>query len=389
MRKIRLARVITRLNIGGPATHVVQLATKLPESEFETLLITGREGQHEASMVYLARRAGLSPLVIPELSPDIGLRDGIALVKLVQEFRHWHPDIVHTHTAKAGTLGRLAARLAGVPAVVHTFHGHVLRGYFPRPLEELFRTIERGMALLTDRIVTLSPSLRADLIEMRIAPSSKIEVIPLGMDFSGLVGPGGPRGYLRQELGIENLHPIIGTVGRLVSIKNQALFLRAARSMVDSGSQANFVIVGDGELRPSLESQARDLDLAGRVHFLGWREEMSPIYRGLDIFALTSNNEGTPLSLLEAMAAGLPVVATSVGGVPDVVTDGVNGLLVPPGDGEAMTESWRRILRDPARSQRMGERARQDVIGRFGLERMLEKMRALYKSIAEERIEAH
>lgn len=388
MRKIRLARVITRLNIGGPATHVVQLATKLPESEFETLLITGREGQHEASMVYLARRAGLSPLVIPELSPDIGLRDGIALVRLVQEFRHWHPDIVHTHTAKAGTLGRLAARLAGVPAVVHTFHGHVLRGYFPRPLEELFRTIERGMALLTDRIVTLSPSLRADLIEMRIAPSSKIEVIPLGIDFSGLVGPGGPRGYLRQELAIENLHPIIGTVGRLVSIKNQALFLRAARSMVDSGSQANFVIVGDGELRPSLESQARDLDLAGRVHFLGWREEMSPIYKGLDIFALTSNNEGTPLSLLEAMAAGLPVVATSVGGVPDVVTDGVNGLLVPPGDGEAMTESWRRILRDPARSQRMGERARQDVIGRFGLERMLEKMRALYKSIAEERIGA-
>ncbi|MGA2819258.1 MAG: glycosyltransferase family 4 protein [Anaerolineales bacterium] len=384
-----MARVITRLNIGGPATHVVQLASRLPPSEFETLLITGREGPGEASMLYLAQRAGLSPLVIPELSPDIGLRDGIALVKLVREFQRWHPDIVHTHTAKAGTLGRLAARLAGVPAVVHTFHGHVLRGYFPRPLEDLFRTIERGMALLTDRIVTLSPSLRADLIEMRIAPSSKIEVIPLGMDFSGLVGPGGPRGYLRQELGIENLHPIIGTVGRLVSIKNHAMFLRAARSMVDSGSQANFVIVGDGELRQSLEAQARGLDLTARVYFLGWREEMSPIYGDLDIFALTSNNEGTPLSLLEAMAAALPVVATSVGGVPDVVTDQVNGLLVRPGDGEAMAESWRRILKDPARSQRMGARARQDVIGRFGLERMLEKMRALYRSIAEERIEAH
>ncbi|MGD0575786.1 MAG: glycosyltransferase family 4 protein [Anaerolineales bacterium] len=388
MRKLRLARVITRLNVGGPATHVVQLASRLPPSEFETLLITGREGPGEASMLYLAERAGVTPLVIPELTPVLAGQDLIALSKLVRTFQHWRPDIVHTHTAKAGTLGRLAARLTGVPAVVHTFHGHVLRGYFPRPVEELFRMVERGMALLTDRIVTLSPSLRSDLIGMKIAAASKIEVIPLGIDFSQLVERERRRGYLRQVLGIENPYPIIGTVGRLVSIKNHTMFLRAARSMVNSGIQASFVIVGDGELRPSLEAQARSMDLAGRIFFLGWREEMSAIYLDLDIFALTSNNEGTPLSLIEAMAAGLPVVATAVGGVPDVVTDQRNGFLVPADDSAALAETWRTILKDPERSKQIGEQARLDAVRRFGLERMLEQTRELYRSLAGRRIGA-
>jgi glycosyltransferase involved in cell wall biosynthesis len=339
-------------------------------------------------MLYLAERAGVTPLVIPELTPVLAGQDLIALSKLVRTFQHWRPDIVHTHTAKAGTLGRLAARLTGVPAVVHTFHGHVLRGYFPRPVEELFRMVERGMALLTDRIVTLSPSLRSDLIGMKIAAASKIEVIPLGIDFSQLVERERRRGYLRQVLGIENPYPIIGTVGRLVSIKNHTMFLRAARSMVNSGIQASFVIVGDGELRPSLEAQARSMDLAGRIFFLGWREEMSAIYLDLDIFALTSNNEGTPLSLIEAMAAGLPVVATAVGGVPDVVTDQRNGFLVPADDSAALAETWRTILKDPERSKQIGEQARLDAVRRFGLERMLEQTRELYRSLAGRRIGA-
>jgi glycosyltransferase involved in cell wall biosynthesis len=339
-------------------------------------------------MSYLAERAGLSPVVISELTPVPGWQDGIALAKLMITFRRWRPDIVHTHTAKAGALGRLAARLVGVPVVIHTFHGHVLRGYFSRPVEEVVRTVERGMALLTDRIVTLSPSLRADLIGMRIAPAWKVEVIPLGMDLSRFASVERSGGYLRRALGIENSDPIIGTVGRMVAIKNQAMFLRAARSVVNSGFTANFVLVGDGELRGSLEAQARSLDLAERVFFLGWREEMDRIYGDLDLFAITSNNEGTPLSLIEAMAAGLPVVATAVGGVPDVLTDQQNGYLVPAGDDAALAEAWIRILIDPARSRQMGEQARQDAVHRFALERMLEATSDLYRSLVGRKIPA-
>lgn len=337
-------------------------------------------------MSYLAQRAGLSPLQIPELTPAPGWEDGIALAKLIVTFRRWRPDVVHTHTAKAGTLGRLAARMAGVPVVVHTFHGHVLRGYFSRPLEELFRAVERGMAHLSDRIVTLSPSLRSDLIGMRIAPPAKITVIPLGMDLSTFASQGRSDVPLRRALRIENADPIIGTVGRLVAIKNQAMFLRAAHSVVNSGVRANFVMVGDGELRETLEAQARSLDLGDRVFFLGWREELGPIYGGLDIFTLTSNNEGTPLSLIEAMAAGLPVVSTAVGGVPDVVTDQRNGYLIPSGDDSALATTWIRILKDPVRSQQMGEQARRDAVSRFGLEQMLDSTAELYRSLVAARM---
>jgi len=382
LRKIRLARIITRLNVGGPATHVVQLASRLASSEFETLLITGRVGPGEGSMAYLAERAAVSPLVIPELRPVLGWQDGIALAKLTIAIRRWRPDIVHTHTAKAGTLGRVAARLAGVPIVLHTFHGHVLRGYFSRPAEDLFRTVERGMALLSDRIITLSPALRADLVEMRIAPSEKIEVIPLGMDLSKFASQERFSGYLRTALGIGNANPMIGTVGRMVAIKNQALFLQAARRVVDSGFAANFVLVGDGELRESLQTQARALGLADKVFFLGWREEMVRLYGGLDLFVLTSNNEGTPLSLIEAMATGLPVVATAVGGVPDIIVDRENGFLVRPGDVTALAEAWIHVLNDPAGSREMGERARRDAVREFSLERMLKTTSDLYWSLA-------
>ncbi len=311
--RIRVALVIARLNIGGPATHVVQLAAGLPAERFEVRLIAGREGRGEGSMRYLAERAGLDTYWIPELSPALAPSNAIAFWKILRQVRRWRPDIVHTHTAMAGALGRTAAHLAHVPVVVHTFHGHVLRGYFSPPAEALFRAIERGLARRSDRLVTLSSRLREDLVALGVAPQEKIQVIPLGMEFGALLATPRRQGELRRELAISPDAPLVGSVGRLVPIKNHALLLRAARRMVDLGTPAQFVIVGDGELRAQLEHLSAQFGLETRVHFLGWRENLAPIYSDLDLLALTSENEGTPVAVLEAMAAGVPVVA-SLGG---------------------------------------------------------------------------
>lgn len=382
-RPLRIVIVIARLNVGGPATHVIELAAGLPRERFAARLISGREGRGEAGMHYLAEEKGIRPESVPSLSPHFGPGDVAAFFHLLRIFRKWKPDVVHTHTAKAGAVGRAAARCAGVPVVVHTFHGHVLRGYFPRPLERVFRGIERALARITDRIVTLSPALKADLVEMGIADSAKIEVVPLGMDLAPLLGCDARRGELREELGLGAGEPMVGIVGRLVPIKNHRLFLEAARSMVNSGSSARFVVIGDGELRGFLQNLAIEMGLAERVHFLGWRKDMVPVYAGLDLLALTSDNEGTPVALIEGMAAGVPVVATAVGGVPDVVRDGITGRLVPPGDPDAMQRAWRAALMEKETTERMRILARREVEARFGRERMLSAMAALYGELIE------
>jgi glycosyltransferase involved in cell wall biosynthesis len=380
-RPLRIAIVIARLNVGGPATHVIELAAGLPRQRFEVRLIAGREGPGESGMHYLAEQKGVHPEIVSSLSPRFGPGDIAAFLRLSALFRDWRPDVVHTHTAKAGAVGRTAARFAGTPAVVHTFHGHVLRGYFPKPLEGIFRGIERGLTGITDRIVTLSPSLKADLVDMRIAAAEKIDVIPLGMDLAPLLHCDSRRGELHSELGIEPHVPLIGIVGRLVPIKNHRLFLEAARSMVDSGSPARFVVVGDGEMADSLRKTAEEMGIADRTLFLGWRKDMVPVYAGLDLLALSSDNEGTPVALIEGMAAGAPVVATAVGGVPDVVRNGSTGRLVPPGDAAAMARAWAATLTGKPVTARMRELARRDVEERFGRERMLSAMAALYDDV--------
>jgi glycosyltransferase involved in cell wall biosynthesis len=387
-RPLRIAIVIARLNVGGPATHVIELAAGLPRDRFSVRLFAGREGRGEAGMQYLAEEKGIRPEAVPELSPHLGPADALAFLRLVRIFREWKPDVVHTHTAKAGAVGRAAARCAGVPVVIHTFHGHVLRGYFSPPVEAFFRLIERTLSLATDRIVTLSPALKDDLAAMGIARAEKIDVVPLGMDLEPLQNCSGRRGELRDALGIRAEDPLVGTVGRLVPIKNHRLFLEAARSMVDSGSPVSFVIVGDGGLRDSLKEYASRLGIAQRVHFLGWRKDMVPVYAALDLLALTSDNEGTPVAVIEAMAAGVPVVATAVGGVPDVVRDGATGRLVPPGDARALSRAWLAAFGEREATGRMRDQARRDVEMQFGRERMISAMARLYDRLVEEKSNA-
>ncbi|MGD0173096.1 MAG: glycosyltransferase family 4 protein [Anaerolineales bacterium] len=379
---LRIALVIARLNVGGPATHVIELAAGLPRDEFEVRLITGREGPGETGMHYLAEQMGVKPEILLQLSPRIGPADVLVFLRLRAIFRNWKPDVVHTHTAKAGAVGRTAARCAGVPVVVHTFHGHVLRGYFSPPVEFFFRSLERMLARITDKIVTLSPALKADLVDMGIAPAGKIDVVPLGMNLDPLLDCSSRRGELRSELGIGPDQPLIGIVGRLVAIKNHRLFLEAARSMVDSGNPAHFAIVGDGELRNSLQELASEMGIASRVHFLGWKKDMLPVYAAFDLLALTSDNEGTPVAVIEAMAAGVPVVATAVGGVPDVIRDGETGWLVPPGDASALRRAWLAALRRDPSIEAAIIRGQREVLERFGQEQMISTMADLYRRLA-------
>lgn len=380
MQPVRVMRVIARLNIGGPAIHVALLTARMNAERFASTLVTGQISPTEGDMTYLVRDMGITPLIIPELGREISLLDDLkAFVSLVRLIREERPQIVDTHTAKAGLLGRTAAFVCGVPVIIHTFHGHVFEGYFS-PLESrVFIWLERLAGLMSSAIVTISEGLRDDLIAYRIAPASKIRAIPLGLDVEPLAS--GPRrqGALRRELAIRPDAPLIGIVGRLVPIKNHELFLAAAQVVAESTPQAHFVVVGDGERRAELERLAVSLGLQSHVHFTGWRRDLATIYSDLDLLALTSRNEGTPMSLIEAMAAGVPVVATAVGGVPDVLRGGELGVLVPSGDPAALVEAMLAALRGDSENRTV--RARQWVLAQYGADRLISDTRKLYDEL--------
>ena len=396
MRRVKVLRIIARLNIGGPAIHTILLTAGLNNAgshqqgaeglAFESTLVTGVEGKHEGNMLDLAAAKGVEPIIIPQLRRNIDPIGGlIALFKLYRLMRREKPHIVHTHTATAGLLGRLAARLAGVPVILHTFHGHVLRGYFGPLQSKVLVWIERFLARLSDRIVTVSEGQRRELAGYGIAPLEKITVVPLGFELEALLACESHRGELRRELGLAYENKLIGIVARLVPIKNHRLFLQAARVVAEAVPQARFLVVGDGELREELEAYARDLGLDGKAFFTGWRRDLARLYADLDVVALTSINEGTPVSLIEAMAAGVPVVATGVGGVPDVVVDGETGHLVEAGEVKGMAEAIVELLRNPEKAREMGSAGREAVYPRFAVQTLMANVEGLYAELLRQR----
>lgn len=380
---IKVVRVIARLNIGGPAVHTVLLTAGLNPSRFESLLVAGVVGPNEGDMGDLAAAKDVTPVVVPTLGREIHLRgDGAAFLRLFRLFRRERPQVVHTHTAKAGMVGRLAARLAGVPVVVHTFHGHVFHGYFGPHKTRFFIFLERFLARLSDCIVTVSEGQRRELAAYGIAPLEKIRVVPLGFDLAPFLTATAAEGAAwRREIDVPEDAPLVGIVARLTGVKNHRLFLEAAHRVAEAVPGVWFVVVGDGELRDDLEACAADLGLAGRVRFTGWVREMAPVYAALDLLALTSLNEGTPVTLIEGMAAGRPVVSTAVGGVPEIVADGETGLLAPAGDVDALARAVVELLRDPARRRAMGQAGRESVRARFSAGRLVGDVERLYTEL--------
>jgi len=385
--RVRVLRVIGRLNVGGPAIHVVNLTAGLNPRRYQPLLVAGSENEAEGSMLDFALSHGVQPIVIREIVTafSIAPRDAKALWKLYSLMRKERPHIVHTHTAKAGFLGRLAARLARVPVIVHTFHGHVLHGYYGPVKNALLRRVEQSLAWSTDRLVTVSEQVKNDLIGYGITKPEKITVIPLGFQLEPFLNSHTERGEFRREMRLSDEIKLVGIVGRIFPIKNHALFLESAAQISAREPAARFVIVGDGVLRSALEQQARRLGIADRVLFTGWRRDLPRIYADLDLLVVSSDNEGTPVSAIEAMASSCPVVATRVGGLPDLITDHLTGRLVPPRAPKALTEAVLALLHDPQTARKFSENGRDSVQRRFTVQRLLNDMDDLYARLLAEK----
>jgi glycosyltransferase involved in cell wall biosynthesis len=378
-RPLKVLRIVTRLNIGGVARHVTSLAVDL-DPRFQTLLVHGSLGASEGDFSPQTRARGIQLSEIPYLQRNIAPgKDLRTIWELYRVMRSYRPDIVATHTSKAGILGRFAAVFAGVPVRVHTYHGLVLEEAFPEAMSTAMRAIERLAALCTTRLIAISPEIAGDL-QRRGIGARKIVTISNGLELEPLCN-GDPM-TLRNELELEARVPLVGIVGRLVPQKGIATFIDAAAVISQQVPTAHFVVVGDGEERVSLERQAARLDLSDRVHFLGWRSDLGDLYAGIDIVVLTSKHEGTPCSLIEAGAAARPVVAVAVGGVPDVVSNGENGLLVLPGDTSGVASAVVALCRDPGRSQRMGLEGRRRAVEEHSVATMVREVSDLYAALS-------
>lgn len=395
----KVVRIIARLNVGGPAKHVVWLTSGLEEAGYRSLLVAGTVPEGEEDMNYFAEQTGVTPLYIPEMSREISLKDAITTWKLFRLLLRERPDIVHTHTAKAGTVGRVAGFfyrwltpgvLVGRPRrckFVHTYHGHVFHSYYGRLKTEVFLAIERVLArLVTDCLVVISGQQAEEIGQkFRVGRADQIRVIRLGLDLNPFANYASRRAQFRQELGIEDDVTLVGIVGRLTEIKNHEMFLQSAARV--GLEKVRFVIVGDGSLRETLEQQARSLGLEKKVIFAGGRKDPEYFYPALDICALTSRNEGTPLTLIEAMANARAVIATSVGGVVDllgnVVEEGAysiceRGISVRPYDVDAFAAGLGRLIEDKSLRDRLGRNGFEFVDHNYRKERLLEDIKDLY-----------
>ncbi len=379
--KIRVLRLIARLNIGGPAIHATLLTERLDPARYESLLVAGVESAAEGNYLRLHGRQLAGLRVVRALGREISpARDVATVLEVYRLIRRFRPHVVHTHTAKAGAVGRLAAWVARVPVVVHTYHGHVLQGYFSPAHTQVFLAIERALAHVTDRIVTVSEEIRRQILDFGVGTPGQVTVLRLGLDLEPFVHGAVAQGQFREELGIGDA-PLVGIVARLVPIKRHEDFLAAAARVAQRLPSCRFVVVGDGERRAELETLASSAGIRERVHFLGWRRDLARIYADLDVAVLCSANEGSPVSLIEAMAAGRAVVATRVGGVPDIIEDGLTGLLTPASDPAALADAITVAITDVDRRRQMGEAGRKRVYPAYTADRLVRDVEHLYEQL--------
>ena len=387
---IKVLRVIARLNVGGPALHVAYLTAGLAERGYETTLVAGTLARGEESMAGVSEARGVRIETLPALHREIGpLRDAQAILRLARLMREERPTILHTHTAKAGAVGRIAALLAGKarpPIIVHTFHGHVLRGYF-NPLTTLgFRTLERWLARLTTVLIAVSPEVRDDLVKLHVAPADKFRIVRLGIELDERTGGNeAARAEARRQLGLSEDAFVVGWVGRMTAVKRTDDVVRALRGLIDRGVDAYLCLVGDGPDRDHLEHYAHELGVIKRCLFLGYQQDVAQFYGAIDALLLPSANEGTPVSVIESLAAQRPAVATRVGGTPDVIRDGVDGFLVEVGDADALSDRLAELAADPERRASMGAAGRERVLERYAVERLVDDIDRLYRSLLDAR----
>lgn len=381
---VRIARVITRLGVGGAALHVALLTRHLSAPEFPTRLLSGPTNALEGDLLALRGERDWQPELVPSLRRDAApARDLRALRDLVRHFRAFRPDIADTHLSKAGFLGRLAARMSGVPAVTHTFHVNIFGGYIWNPLErEAYRRLEIAAARWSDRLICLSDELGREILRCGIGTAAQFRTIELGLDLAPFAPTPAKvavaRAQIRRELGLERDAILIGHISRLVPVKSVKTFVQAAAILGRARPGVTFLVVGDGDTRARLETLARAEKLGAALRFLGLRSDIARLNLALDVVALTSSQEGTPVSLIESLAAARPVVANDVGGVSRLIEHESTGLLTPPDSPQAVANALQTLLENPRFAAQLGRNGRQKMLAEFQMSRMIAEHRALY-----------
>ena len=380
-KPIRILRLISRLNVGGPAIHTILLSDRMRERGYETRLVSGREGEREGNMYQLADERGVEPVFIESLGREINLKnDYVSYREICRQIHDFKPHIVHTHTAKAGTLGRIAAYRCKVPIILHTYHGHVLHGYFGKLKSEVYRRVERFLGTLTDSLIAISITGMDELVSMQIAPREKFVTIPLGLDLEKFrCAKERHRGKIRSELGLTEKESLVGIVARLVPIKNHYEFFEVVRRIAPRHPDIHFLVVGDGPLRGELEDFVKQQTYAPQVHFLGMREDLPEIYADLGLVILTSKNEGLPVALIEALASGTPIVGADVGATHELKAPFWASGTYAPGDVDHLEvtivewhekqDDWNIITRE----------MKDQIIRRYGIDRLVDDLDRHYR----------
>ena len=390
----KVLRIINRLNLGGPTYNAAYL-TKYLEPEFETLLVAGMKDESEESSEFIVEGLGIKPVFIHDMRREISLKsDWNAFWQLVKIIRDFNPDIVHTHAAKAGTLGRIAAWYCKVPVIVHTFHGHVFHSYFGPLKTRVFKTIERLLSSISSGIIAISDIQKQELCDVhKVCSSEKTYVVPLGFDLNRFHNTDPKiRTDFRKRFQIPDESIAIGIIGRLVPIKNHTFFIEAFQKVKnDCSLDIKAVIIGDGEDRQLLEElcQSKGLRVSTVEHpnpdydvvFTSWIYEVETALAGCDIIALTSLNEGTPVSLIEAQAAGKPIVSTNVGGIANVVHENHTALLSSSLDVEAFAENLKVLVQSESLRKEFSENGWPFVKQKFHYERLVNDIKLVYRDL--------
>jgi glycosyltransferase involved in cell wall biosynthesis len=383
---LTIVHAIARLNVGGAALHVIQLAAQQRARGHDVTVVAGTLADGEESMEYVADDLDVPVIRLPALQRELSLlADATAVRELRRTVVRRCADVLHTHTAKAGATGRIAAMLpsGGWPrTTVHTFHGHVLSGYFGGRREKVFIRIERSLGRRSGAIVAVSDEVRDDLVDLGVASPEKIVVIPYGFDFSGISSPDqAGRAALRSEIDLMPDAFVVGWAGRLTAIKRPRDLVRTLAELVEMRVDAFLVVVGDGPERESVEALATELGVMERCRFLGYRRDMSRWYGAFDAFLLTSENEGTPVVAIEALASGCPVVATNAGGTAAVVRHGQSGYLAPIGETHQLAGHLYELASRPGLARSLGKTGELDIKRRFASETMADAVDALYRDL--------
>ena len=387
--RLRVMQVLTRMNVGGITHQVLLLSDQLRGQGHDVQLVAGRGGAQEGDCRSEAIRRGFQVHEVGRLSNEASpVSDALACLDLYRVFSRERPAVVHLHMFKARVLGSFAARLAGIPVVIQTLHGNVLEGYFNKYLSSLILFTERIVGWwLVHRLIAPTESLAKELlVRYRIVPGRKLLVQRVGFDRTPFEKMDDFKGRLRGKIGVNHQQLLVGVLARLVPIKGIGDFLEATALVVESTRQAgvSFIVVGDGPLRSELENRASALSLNGTCRFLGWIDDVRSFYADVDVVVLSSWNEGTPIGLLEAMAAGKAIVATCVGGVPDMLEDGVSALLVPSRKPQALGEAILKLVLDPGLRARLGHKAKQRV-SEFSSSALRDSMHKLYQDLLQEK----